>query len=137
MHAHRRRGSEVVDPFLTAARRPWYGTGPHHLELSSRAHHAPADGSEAITGDGTISTFLRSGSGTQPHTFGHDAVARETPKRDQQLARQRHDQRLAHRWGIRGSLPIPFGKRTALLEHEEPPGQLDHSAAHARVARAS
>src|SRR5262252_176669 len=40
MHAHRRRGSEVVDPFLTAARRPWRGTGPHHLELSSRLHHA-------------------------------------------------------------------------------------------------
>jgi len=32
--------SEVVDPFLTAARRPWRGTGPHHLELSSRLHHA-------------------------------------------------------------------------------------------------
>src|SRR4029077_3286141 len=69
-------------------------------------------------------TFPRSGRGTQPYTFGHDAVARETPERDQQLARQRHDQRLAHRRGIRRSLPIPLGERTVLLEQEKPPGEL-------------
>jgi len=78
----------------------------------------------------------RSGGRTHPYTFGHDAVTRQTPERDQQLARQRHDQRLARRRSIRGSLPIPFGERTVLLEHEEPPRQLDHAAPHARVARA-
>src|SRR5271155_3449116 len=84
MHAHRRRSSEAVDPFLRPALQPWARAGPHHLELSS--HHARADGSEAITWDDNISGFPRSGGRTQPHTFGHDAVAREAPERDQQLA---------------------------------------------------
>src|SRR5271170_4229330 len=136
MHAHRRRSSEAVDPFLRPALQPWARAGHHHLEPSSRTHHARADGSEAITWDENISGFPRSGGGTHPYTFGHDAVAREAPERDQQLARQRHDQRLARRRGIRGSLPIPFGERTVLLEQEKPPRQLDHPAPHARVARA-
>src|SRR5271156_5331164 len=120
MHAHRRRSSEAVDPFLRPALQPWARAGPHHLELSS--HYARADGSEAITWDDNISGFPRSGGRTQPHTFGHDAVAREAPERDQQLAGQRDDQCLARRRGIRRSLPIPLGERTILLEQEKPPG---------------
>ena len=88
-----------------------------------------------MTWDDNVSGFRRSCSGTQPHTFGHDAVAREAPERDQQLARQRHNKRLAHRRGIRRSLPIPFGQRTVLLEHKEPPRQLDHASPYARVTR--
>jgi hypothetical protein len=68
---------------------PWARAGHHHLEPSSRTHHARADGSEAITWDENISGFPRSGGGTQPYTFGHDAIAREAPERDQQLACQR------------------------------------------------
>src|SRR4029453_5472338 len=135
-HAHERGGSEAVDPFLRPALQPWARAGPHHLEPSSRPHHARADGSEAVTWDDNISGFPRSGSETQPYTCGHDAVAREAPERDQQLACQRHDHRLAHRRGIRRSLPIPLGERTVLLEQEKPPGELDHAVPHTRVARA-
>src|SRR5271168_2454411 len=127
MHAHRRRSSEAVDPFLRPALQPWARAGHHHLEPSSRTHHARADRSEAITWDENISGFPRSGGGTHPYTFGHDAVAREAPERDQQLARRR---------GIRRSPPIPLGERTVLLEQEKPPRQLDHAVPHARVARA-
>src|SRR5271163_3435680 len=83
MHAHRRRSSEAVDPFLRPALQPWARAGPHHLELSS--HHARADGSEAITWDDNISGFPRSGGRTQPHTFGHDAVAREAQSANSKL----------------------------------------------------
>src|SRR5215470_10761483 len=131
MHAHRRRSSEAVDPFLRPALQPWAKAGHHHLEPSSRTHHSRADGSEAITWDEQISGFPRSSSGTQPYTF-----AREAPERDQQLACQGYDQRLAHRRGIRRSLPIPSGERTVLLEQQKPPRQLNHAVPHARVARA-
>src|SRR5262249_30262638 len=60
-------------PILKAGIAAMGESGPHHLELSS--HHARADGSEAITWD----EFPRSGGRTQPHTFRHDAVAREAP----------------------------------------------------------
>ena len=76
----------------------------------------PSGRERAITWDENISGFPRSGGGTHPYSFGHDAVAREAPERDQQLACQRHNQRLARRRGIRRSLPIPLGERTVLLE---------------------
>jgi hypothetical protein len=83
MHAHRRRGSEVVDPFLTAARRQWRGTRPHHLELArpSRAERLDEVGvSDAECRD--------EGSCSGPHleALGHDAVVHEAPEGDQQLA---------------------------------------------------
>src|SRR5277367_2492481 len=101
MHAHRRRSSEAVDPFLRPALQPWARAGPHHLELSS--HHARADGSEAITWDDNISGFPRSGGRTQPHTFGHDAVAREAPERDPAILI------LAGSTGLMGVRPIESG----------------------------
>jgi hypothetical protein len=71
---------------------PYGGIGirlpTHNLDFSSvfyshdlapsRTHHARADGSEAITWNENISGFPRSGSGTHPYSFGHDAsVMRE------------------------------------------------------------
>src|SRR5271168_4259177 len=66
----------------------------------------------------------------------HGPVLDEAPQVDQQLARQRDDHRLAHpARSIGGARLEPFGQRAFLLEHQKPPGQLDHAAPHARIAR--
>src|SRR3954452_4394815 len=66
----------------------------------------------------------------------HFAGGHHAPQCDQQLSCQRHDQGLARAAaGIRRARPIPLCQRTLLLEQEKAPGQLDHPAPHARVAR--
>src|SRR3974377_2414981 len=120
--ARLRGGGPILNGGIEA--RDKRGTPPPRTVIASPSRTSGREGSHNL--DDNVSGFRRSCSGTQPHTFGHDTVAREAPERDQQLARQRHNKRLAHRQGIRRSLPIPFGQRTVLLEHKEPPRQLDH-----------
>src|SRR5271155_4248965 len=63
----------------------------------------------------------------------HGPVLDEAPQVDQQLARQRDDHRLAHpARSIGGARLEPFGQRAFLLEHQKPPGPLDHAAPHPR-----
>jgi hypothetical protein len=60
----------------------------------------------------------------------------EAPQRHEELARERHDHRLARAAaGIRSALPIPRTERAVLLMDQMTPGELDHPAAHAGVAR--
>src|SRR3954469_12911195 len=73
---------------------------------------------------------------SQDDASRHLARSHHSPQRDQQLSRQRHDQGLARAaTGVGRARPVPLRQRTLLLMKQEAPGQLDHPAAHARVAR--
>ena len=73
---------------------------------------------------------------TQDDTVRRLAGGHQTPQRDEQLARQRHDHGLARAAAsVRRPHPVPGRQTAGLLEPEETPGELDHAAAHARVAR--
>jgi len=59
----------------------------------------------------------------------------ETPERDEQLACQGDDHRLAcASSGIGSAGLVPLRQCTALLKHQKAPGELDHSAPHPGVA---
>src|SRR4051794_33106885 len=71
----------------------------------------------------------------QGEALRHLARGRQLPQPDQELPRQRHDQRLARAGaGVRGARPVPAGERAVLLVQQEAPGQLDHAPAHPGVA---
>ena len=73
---------------------------------------------------------------TQDDTVRRLAGGHQTPQRDEQLARQRHDHGLARAAAsVRRPRPVPDRQTAGLLEPEKTPGELDHAAAHARVAR--
>src|SRR5260370_32317392 len=57
------------------------------------------------------------------------------PERDQQLARQRDDHRLARAYTAIGSAGlVPLRQCALFLKPQEPPGELDHAAAGPGVA---
>src|SRR5262249_22104163 len=57
------------------------------------------------------------------------------PQRNEQLAGQCHDHRLARAAApVCRSLPIPLRQGAVLLELQHAPGELDHPATHPRVA---
>ncbi|WP_155924064.1 hypothetical protein [Mesorhizobium sp. L103C119B0] len=70
------------------------------------------------------------------------AVARyaglRRPQRNQKLARQRHDHRLARGFfaAVGRARLEPLDEGTVLLEKEKAPGQLDHAMPHAGTAGA-
>src|SRR5215217_4107883 len=67
---------------------------------------------------------------------GSRSLLQHCPPRDQQLSCQGHDQGLARAAaGLRRARPIPLRQRTLVLMQQKAPGQLDHPAAHAGVAR--
>src|SRR3954471_16776661 len=77
-----------------------------------------------------------------PSRCSHDDASRHlarghhSPQCDQQLSRQGHDQGLARAApSICRARPVPLRQRTLLLMKQEAPGQLDHPAPHAGVAR--
>src|SRR5215210_5678693 len=73
---------------------------------------------------------------SQDDASWHLARGHHSPQRDQQLSRQRHDQGLARAAaGVSRARPVPLRQRTLLLEQGKAPGQLDHPAADAGVAR--
>src|SRR4051794_5116475 len=73
---------------------------------------------------------------SQDNASRHLARGHHSPQRDQQLSRQRHDQGLARAaTGVGRARPVPLRQRTLLLMKQEAPGQLDHPAADAGVAR--
>ena len=77
----------------------------------------------------------RSVCGFQNDAFGHFAEGDEFPQGDQQLSGQRDDHRLADASSsVLRSRPIQAGQFAIRLEHQEPPGELDHSVSNARVA---
>src|SRR4029450_1517864 len=58
------------------------------------------------------------------------------PPRDEQFSGERHDHGgLARALRALSPCPIPLCEHTVLLEPEKPPGELDQTAAQARVAR--
>ena len=76
----------------------------------------------------------------QDDALRHFAGGDQSPQRDQELARQGRpreggDHRLAGgAAGIGGAHPEPLRQHAVLLEHQEAPSQLQHAAAHARIA---
>src|SRR6202008_3202529 len=65
------------------------------------------------------------------------ASCNETPKRDEQLTRQRHNHRLACAGAsVGGSRREPLGQGAGLLEPDKTPRQLGHAAADADIASA-
>ena len=77
----------------------------------------------------------RSVCGFQNDAFGHFAEGDELPQGDQQLSGQRDDHRLADASSsVLRSRPVPAGQFAVGLEHQEPPGERDHSVSNARVA---
>src|SRR4051794_35795463 len=67
---------------------------------------------------------------------GSRNLLQHCPPREQELAREGHDQGLARAAaGIRRPRPVPLRQRTLLVEQEKAPSQLDHPAADAGVAR--
>ena len=76
-----------------------------------------------------------SGRRTQDDALRHLARRNEMPERDEQLARQRHDHRLARAAASVGrSRREPLGQGAVLLKPEKTPSQLDHATPNARIA---
>src|SRR3954463_8596312 len=73
---------------------------------------------------------------SQDDASRHLARGHHSPQCDQQLSREGHDQGLARATtGVGRPRPVPLRQRTLLLMKQEAPGQLDHPAPHAGVAR--
>src|SRR4051812_4123997 len=73
---------------------------------------------------------------SQDNASWHLARGRHSPQRDQQLSREGHDQGLARAApSICRARPVPLRQRTLPLMKQKTPGQLDHPAADAGVAR--
>jgi len=89
----------------------WHGTPPPRTVIAPPSR-------ERLEEDGVSDAEYRDEGSCWPHldALGHDAVVREAPECDQELARQRHNQRLARRRRSLRSLPIPFGERAVLLQ---------------------
>jgi len=89
----------------------WHGTPPPRTVIAPPSR-------ERLEEDGVSDAEYRDEGSCWPHldALGHDAVVREAPECDQELARQSHDQRLARRRRSLRSLPIPFGERAVLLQ---------------------
>lgn len=69
-------------------------------------------------------------------TVRHFAGCDEFPQRDEQFAGQGDNHRLAGGAAlIGGARPIPPRQRAVLLQHQEAPGELQHAAADAGIAR--
>src|SRR5262245_27031762 len=74
---------------------------------------------------------------TEDDTLWHLAHRDEAPEGDEQLARQRHDHRLACAAASIGRSRLkPLGQDAVLLEPEKTPSQLDHAAPDAGVTGA-
>ena len=73
--------------------------------------------------------------GLQHHPARHLAGVHIAPQRDQKLARQRHDHDLAGILAaVGGAGAIPLGQVAVLLVQQPAPRQLQHGAAHPRIA---
>ena len=82
-----------------------------------------------------LSTGKSSRRRAQEQTCRRLAGGHQPPKRNEELAGQRHDHGLARAAaGIRGSFPIPLGQHAVLLMQQVTPGELDHRTAHAGIA---
>src|SRR6476646_8865745 len=72
---------------------------------------------------------------TQDHALQCFASRDKPPERDQQLACQRDDHRLARAYTAIGSAGlVPLRQCALFLKPQEPPGELDHAAADPGVA---
>ena len=120
-HSLRRRGSHAC-----------LGSPPPRINITASSILTTGVGSLAVVLLSTGCSRRRSQDDAARHFAGSD----QPPQRDEQLARQRNDQRLAGgtaRVGGAGSIPLCQG--AVFLKHQKAPGQLDHAAAHAGVAR--
>src|SRR5204862_6206068 len=94
----------------------------------------PATNRSARASD--IRLFLLSCSGgAQGDALRNFTGPYHSPKCDEQFTRESDDHGLAYRSaGLIGHRSIPLGQSALLLEHEEPPGELDHASPDAGIA---
>ena len=72
---------------------------------------------------------------TQNDAVRYNALPNEPPQSDQKLACQGHDHGLASAAGVLGAGSKPLRQSAALLEHEQPPRQLNHASSNPSIAR--
>ena len=83
---------------------------------------------------GTFS-ILHSLCRTQNDAVRYNALPNEPPQSDQKLACQGHDHGLASAAGVLGAGSKPLRQSAVLLEHEQPPRQLNHASSNPSIAR--
>src|SRR3954453_3989302 len=136
----------LCESFLTAA--PGLKA---HLEAEPSARPVPLPSHRRLPPRLVLPAQVEMMASTLPHSLVRLAVAalhtkqsarnprrleQHCPPRDQELSRQGHDQGLARvTTGVGRPRPVPLRQRTLLLMKQEAPGQLDHPAPHAGVAR--
>ena len=126
-----RGGGPILQRGMSAIGRP--GSPPPRIVIASPPGN---HGRAAKPSRGLRCGRARSRRRTQDDTVRRLAGGHQTPQRDEQLARQRHDHGLARAAAsVRRPCPVPDRQTAGLLQPEETPGELDHAAAHARVAR--
>ena len=72
---------------------------------------------------------------TQNDAVRYNALPHEPPQGDQKLARQGHDHGFASAASVLGAGSKPLCQGAVLLEHEQPPRQLNHASSNPSIAR--
>src|SRR3954453_9711338 len=118
-------------PILRNGATPWSASGDRHLGSS-----AETDDVLFVRAPRTCPVRILPSRCSQNDASRHLARGHHSPQCDQQLSREGHDQGLARvTTGVGRPRPVPLRQRTLLLMKQEAPGQLDHPAPHAGVAR--
>ena len=103
-----------------------------HLEPSSAPRHKRTDKTETVEVT-SASSIHCAGRKTTPSRY--NALPNEPPQGNQKLARQGHDHGLAAAAGVLGAGSKPLRQGAVLLEHEQPPRQLNHASSNPSIAR--
>ena len=123
----------AAGPFFGAAHRPCARSGHRHLGSLSAAQGCQA-GCPVVPRSVLLSLH---DAGRKMTPIWQLAGCDETPKRDEQLACQRHDHGLARAAAAVGRSRLkPLGQGAVLLEPEKTPSKLDHATPDAGVAGA-
>src|SRR5580698_8392653 len=107
-------------------------SGFRHLEPSSAPRHKRTDKTETVEVP-SASSIHCAGRKTMPS--GTTPLPNEPPQSDQKLACQGHDHCLASAAGVLGAGSKPLRQSAVLLEHEQPPRQLNHASSNPSIAR--
>src|SRR5580704_9215113 len=118
-------------PILPIGMKPRAMSGFRHLEPSSAPSQANGQDRNCR---GTFS-ILHSLCRTQNDAVRYNALPNEPPQSDQKLACQGHDHGLASAAGVLGAGSKPLRQSAVLLEHEQPPRQLNHASSNPSIAR--
>src|SRR5437588_5473762 len=107
-------------------------SGICHLEPSSAPSQAYGQGQNCRGSFNVLHSCRTQNDAVRYNTFMH-----EPPQGDQKLARQGHDHGFASAASILGAGSKPLRQGAVLLEHEQPPRQLNHTSSNPSIARTS